>query len=333
MAYHKQTCYLQIVFCTVLVLGVSLMLSACDAAEKPPTVGMLNLLSPLDVALDGFKAGMTELEYVDGESVNYIYDGATNDPDQLAAQAQELVDAEVDLIFCVTTPACLAAQAAAADAETPVVFVAVTDPVAAGLVEDYVQPGGDFTGVTTGARNFANEGRRLEWLLAAVPEAQRVYLPHNPEDPTVSASLAVVAEAAAALDVELMLAEVRTPEEVQDALVNMPEGADAMFVLADQLVVSDTRALVSAASARNLPLSTPNSAGPQLGALMSYGSDFSVSGKQSAGLADQILQGANPAELPVETPEFFLVLNLETAATIGLEIPDDVLRQADTIIR
>ncbi len=324
----------RIILVFVLILTGTFMLSACNTAEdEQVTVGMLNLLPPLDVALDGFKAGMIEFGYVEADNINYIYDGATPDPSALADKAQALVEAEVDLIFCVTTPACLAAQAATAESEIPVVFVAVTDPLAVGLIEEYAQPGGNFTGVTTGARNFTNEGRRLEWLTTAVPDVQRIYLPHNPEDPTVTASLPVVEEAAGALGLELVLQEVRTPEEVVNALENIPDNVEAMFVLADQLVVADTPAVTSAASGHGLALSTPNSTGPQLGGLISYGSDFFASGSQSARLADLILRGADPAELPAETPEFFLVVNTQTAAAIALEISDEVLRQADTIIR
>ena len=84
---------------------------------------------------------------------------------------------------------------------------------------------------------------------------------------------------------------------------------------------------------QNLPLSTPNPVGPAMGALMSYGSDFEATGRQAARLAQQIIQGTAPADLPVESPEFFLTINLQTANRIGLEVPDEVLRQADSIIR
>ena len=106
-----------------------------------------------------------------------------------------------------------------------------------------------------------------------------------------------------------------------------------MFVLADRVVVADVPQLVAAALTHDLPLSTPNPVGPALGALMSYGSDFYAVGKQAARLVEQIATGASAADLPVEAPEFFLTVNLATAQAIGLEIPDEILRQADTVIR
>lgn len=309
-------------------------LTACGSAE-PGTmaVGIINLLPDLDSAVEGFEAGMAEIGYVEGEDVTYVYPGATGHPAALEGAAQDLMAAEVDLIFCVTTPACLAAQAATQGTDVAVVFSAVTDPVAAGLVADLSQPDGNATGITVGAQDAINEGRRLEWLLQVVPQTRRVYIPYNPEDAVATTSLATVEDVASTLEIELVLQEARTTDEVQAALDATPEDVDAMFVFADQVVVADVSAIVDTALERDLPLSTPNSLGPELGALMSYGSDLYAAGNQAARLADQILRGSNPDDLPVETPEFFLTLNLNTAEAIGLEIPDEVLRQADTIIR
>jgi putative ABC transport system substrate-binding protein len=243
------------------------------------------------------------------------------------------MEANVDLIFCVTTPACLAAQRAIGETDVAVVFSAVTDPVAVGLVEDLTRPGGNLTGITVGAEDAINEGRRLDWLLKVAPRIESVYIPYNPDDAVSTVSLVAVQDVASTLGIELLLQEARTAEEVDAALNAIPEAADALFVFADQVVVADVAAVVNAALERDLPLSTPNSLGPQLGALMSYGSDLYTSGNQAARLADQILRGSDPDTLPVETPEFFLTLNLNTAEAIGLEISDQVLRQADTIIR
>lgn len=316
----------------ILVLLVGL-LTACGPAEPEAiTLGMINLLSDLDTAIEGFKVGMDER--VDDEQViAYLYPGATGNPATLQSAAQDLVDADVNLIFCVTTPACLAAQRVAAEEDVPVVFSAVTDPAAAGLVESLTTPGGNVTGVTVGAKNAVNEGRRLEWLLQAVPSVERVYIPYNPDDAAVAVGLAAVQDVASKLEVELVLAEARTAEQVDAALDAIPQDVDAIFVFADQVVVADVTALVDVALEQELPLSTPNSLGPALGALMSYGSDLYASGQQAARLADQILRGTDPADLPVETPEFFLTINLATADAIGLDISNEILRQADTIIR
>lgn len=330
--YRRRYCS-PVLLLSMLSLLVS-SLAACGPTESGPmTVGIVNLLPDLDSAVEGFKAGMAEIGYVEGEDITYVYPGATGNPAALAGAAQDLVAADVDLIFCVTTPACLAAQQATQDTDVAVVFSAVTDPVAAGLVEDLSRPGGNVTGITVGAKNAINEGRRLDWLVKVDPDINQIYIPYNPEDAVATVSLAAVEEVAATLGVELMGREARTAEEVQTALNAIPEDADAMFVFADQVVVADVAAVVDAALERDLPLSTPNSLGPQLGALMSYGSDLNAAGNQAARLADQILRGSSPDDLPVETPEFFLTLNLNTAEAIGLEIPDEVLRQADTIIR
>jgi putative ABC transport system substrate-binding protein len=314
----------------ILVLSLA---SCGPGASENVSVGILNLVPDLDIVYNGFQASMTELGYTEGENITYVYNGATGNPADLAGAAQALVDAQVDLIFCITTPACMAAQQATAGTGMPVVFSAVTDPLAVGLVKDYAQPGGNVTGVTVGARNFVNEGRRLGWLVQTDPTIERVYIPYNPQDNIVAASLAAVSADAAGLGVELVLAEVRTSTEVQAALDAMPQDVDALFVFADVVVTADFQLLIDAAIGRGIPFATPNSIGPQQGALMSYGSDFTAIGSQAARLTDQVIKGTQPADLPVEVPEFFLIVNADTAGRIGLEIPEDVLKAADQVIR
>jgi putative ABC transport system substrate-binding protein len=310
----------------------SILLSACTGQPATKTIGVINLVPALDTAYQGFQEGMLAQGYSD-ENLKYIYPGAVGDPSKLDAAAQALINEDVDMIFCITTPACLAAKKATAEKEIPVVFVAVTDPVVVGLVQDYTQPGDNVTGVTVGARGATNEGRRLQLLVEMLPSPKRIYIPLNPDDSVVKASLPVVQEAAEALGVELVLQETRTPDEVKAALAAIPDDVDAMFVFADQVVTADLGGLVQAALDNQLPLSTPNTVGPQLGALMSFGSDFSATGKQAARICSLILKGTKPADVPVESPEFFLNINLKTAGLIGLEIPESVLRQAANVIR
>jgi ABC-type uncharacterized transport system substrate-binding protein len=153
-----------IIAVTVLVV-LGPFLFACGAREpEARAIGVVNLAPGLDDAVAGFKEGMAELGYVEGENVTYIYEGATNSIDTLDSVAQGLVEADVDLILSITTPATQAAQWATAGTEILVVFVPVTDPVGAGIVDSLRNPGGNITGVTFGTQ----EGRRLEWLIQMV---------------------------------------------------------------------------------------------------------------------------------------------------------------------
>lgn len=155
------------------------LLVACEGtAPQPIKIGVVNLAPILDSVFEGFKIGMTEQGDIEGEDVYYIYDGPVGSIDELEPAVQALLDAEVDLIFSLSTPATQAAQRLTVNSQTPVVFAPVTDPIEAGVVESWSSPGGNITGVTFSVQ----EARRLEWLSTLSPTVERVYIPYNPED-------------------------------------------------------------------------------------------------------------------------------------------------------
>ena len=237
---------------------------------------------------------------------------------------QSLVDKKVDLVLSIANPA---TQAVYKDKTTiPVVFVLSVDPVGAGFVESFQKPGGNLTGVILGVQ----EGPRLEWLLQVVPTIKKIYVVYNPDTPGPVASLKQVQAAVLNLGVKVVTAEVRTSEEVTAAIQEIPEDIGAIFMLPDTLVALQAAEFV----ALNLPMSVPNVTNmadpPQLTA---YGVELGAAGKQAARMADQILKGVKPADLPVEMAEFYTGINLKAAEAIGLYIPDMVLRQANIIIR
>jgi putative ABC transport system substrate-binding protein len=299
---------------------------SCGGGQKTYTIGVVNLAPGLDTAMEGFKEGMAELGYVEGENVAYIYEGATKSIDVLDSVAQGLVEADVDLILSITTPATLAAQRATAGTDIPVVFVPVTDPVGAGIVDSLRNPGGNITGITFGAQ----EARRLEWLIQVAPTIEEIYVPYNPDDRSAVLALEVVSEAAVALGVELITHEARNNEEITAAVENTPGEADAIFLLPDSLLGGRATEFV----ALQLPTSAANPGDLTMhGVLTSYGVEQSSAGKQAARLADQILQGVKPSDLPVEMADFYLAINLKTAKAIGLDVPYEILQQADIIVR
>jgi putative ABC transport system substrate-binding protein len=290
---------------------------------------VINLSKNLDASVEAFKEGMTELGYVEGENITYIYEGAVG-IDQLDAVAQGLVEADVDLILSLTTPATLAAQRATADTDIPIVFAPVTDPVGPGIVDSLTNPGGNATGVTYSTQ----EGRRLEWLLQVVPTIEQIYIVYNPEDQSPVLALETVSETATQLGVELITREATNQEETKAAFENIPEEADAIFFLPDGVVNDNLDGWLEIAIELGLPTSVPNMVMVERGHLTTYGFDLIILAReQAARLADQILRGTKPADLPVEMADFFSALNLRTAETMGLDIPDEVLRQADIVIR
>jgi putative tryptophan/tyrosine transport system substrate-binding protein len=293
-------------------------------------VGVINIVPDFDQILIGFKKGMTELGYIEGDNIRYFYEGPTTDLTKLSAAAQSLLANKVDLLLTMTTPATLAAKKATAGIGPPIVFVPVTDPVGAGIVESMKTPGGQITGIAFGVQ----ETRRLEWLLRLAPKIRSIYIPFNPRDKSPVLAVKMVQSAAARLGVELVAREVDSPAALDEAVSNIPAQADAVFLLPDSLLSTRLTDLVNAATQSHLPVSGANIMVVRNNhVLTSFGFDQHLCGRQAARLADQIFKGAKPAELPVEMAEFYLAINLKVAKAIGLTIPDEILRHAHIIVR
>ena len=254
----------------VVVLSSLLMSCGGTTQTKTYTIGVVNLAPSFDaVIIESFKEGLAELGYVEGENVTYIYEGPAG-VDKLDAVAQGLVEADVDLILSLTTPATKAAQRATADTDIPVVFIPVTDPVGAGIVDSLRNPGGNITGVTFSA----SEAARLRWLLQVAPTIEQIYVFYNPEDQSPVLALEAADAAAAELGIEMITREVRSPEEVTTAMENIPEQADAIFFLPDSLVSTRMLDLIEAAVELGLPTSGANTGIVEYGLLTAYGMDL-----------------------------------------------------------
>jgi putative ABC transport system substrate-binding protein len=315
----------------VWVTVITLLVSGCGGSAKPKTytIGVINLAPTLEDTITGFKEGMTELGYIEGENVDYIYTGPAGSIDKLDGLAQELVNAKVDLIFSISTPATQAAQRATVSNNIPVVFGILTDPVGAGVVDSLTQPGGNITGVTFGPQ----EAQRLTWLTKIAPGVERVYIIYNSNDNSAKLAFGTASETADKLGLEIISREARNPDEIAAALTDFPEDVDALYLLPDSQTEAKLADILAVANAHSLPTSVANVDVVADGPLYSYAMKQVPTGQQAARLADQILHGIKPADLPVETTEFFLAINLKTAQTIGITIPDNIISQADTIYR
>ena len=294
------------------------------------TIGVVNLGVVLDPVFEGFKDGMTDLGYVEGENVTYIYNGAVGDISLMDTEAQKMVDADVDLIVAISTPAAQAAQRVTAGTDIPVLFLAISNPIDAGLVDSLVEPGGNMTGLTHGTQ----EGLRLEWLTKINPEIKKVWIPYNDQDPSPVLVLQKISTVADDLGIEMVTQVTTSKEEIEAALAEPPaDDIDAIYLPSDSVVVSNADLFIAYALEYKLPLSVPSVPEVENGALIAYGFNFYTSGQQGAVLADKILDGTDVKLLPVEVTEFFLSLNLKTAEAIGLTIPDAIIRQADNVYR
>ncbi|MGA1823134.1 MAG: ABC transporter substrate-binding protein [bacterium] len=319
----------------LLMVGIFIMLIVMACTKKSSrtfTIGILNTSPALKSGIEGFKEGMTEFGFIEGKTISYIYEGPIVDTskDKLNDALERLLEAKVDLIFSITTPATQVARKITEGKEVPVVFMAVLEPKSAGIVKSLKQPGGNITGVSNGGSN----DRRLEWLKNLSPTIKRIYIPYCPDDIAPVTGLKVVREAARKLDLELVTYNIHTRSDIIAATEPIPQEVDAIFLLNDSFIVSHLDDFVNAALTHRLPLSVPNISQVKAGALTSFGFIPAEVGKQGARLADQILdKGANPADLPIELAEFHVAINLRTAAAIDLHIPDEILQQTHIIFR
>jgi len=275
-----------------------------------------------------FRAGMSDLGYVEGQNFILEWRSFTNrfiDLDELAA---ELVGLGVQVIVASTTPAALAAKRATSS--IPIVFLGVSDPVGTGLVASLGHPGGNATGLSDfGA---ALSGKRLELLRDAVPGVARVGLIWGSRNPASALILRETQAAAPALGVELISLEVRGEDPIDGAFeAAVRERVDALIVVSSPDTAD--RAAAEATELR-LPALLEQPTGVAAGGLMAYGPRRGESNRRAATYVDKILKGAKPADLPVEQPTTFdFVINLKTAQTLGLTIPQHVLLQATEVIQ
>jgi putative ABC transport system substrate-binding protein len=183
----------------------------------------------------------------------------------------------------------------------------------------------------TGVQNGNTIPKALEWLHKIVPQASKVHVFYHPQDRVALTTIKALPGIAAALGVELVLNEVLSPHEAIATIGTLPP--DAAIFLVPAPILEPLAALVEAALKHGTAVAAQNPRYVQAGALVAYAPSPSAVGRQAARLADQIIKGTKPADLPVETAEYFLSLNLQSANTVGLDIPDEILRQAKTIVR
>lgn len=311
----------------ILLVAISLLIiSGAIHAQGAYTVAYLSFFP------DAFKAGMEELGYIEGENVNYrLLDLADVPPEeyveQFNLQVEVIVAEGVDVIVVNTDTD--AVNISSMTGDIPIVFGRSDDPVATGAVADLVTPGGNMTGTIT---NRPHE-RRLQILTEIYPETDAVYYLYSTltgEAETVREQVEAVGEE---LGVEVVPAPITDVESALMLLENTPEEVDWLFLT--PFVPFDpqfTETLVAVSMERQIGITwVTDDAFP--GYLMGYGPSIQASEAQAAQIVDRILRGASPADLPVQTAENYLMINLEAAAQINLEIPEGILRQANLIVR
>jgi len=298
---------------------------------KLPTIGFLGSGSP---AADTpwttpFLQRLHELGWVEGRTVAIEYRWGEEIAERYAAMAAEFVRLKVNVIVTAGTVPVTAAKRATA--EIPIVFAAAGDPIGSGLVASLARPGGNATGLSVQQPDVAS--KRLELLRELVPGLRRLAVLIHIDNPETALDLRAVQAAAGSLGLEIVIAEVRRPEDIAPAIEATKGRADALYVATAPLLNTDRARIGALAIEARLPTMCGIREYVKAGNLASYGPSIPDLFRRAAEYVDKILRGTKPADIPVEQPtKFDLAVNLATAKALGLRIPESFLVRADEVI-
>jgi putative tryptophan/tyrosine transport system substrate-binding protein len=324
----------------VWVVVIAMLLSGCGSAQKAKVykVGVLSGLDAFAPALDGFKAKMTELGYVEGKNITYDVQSTNVDMDAYTKISKKFVDDKVDMIFVFPTEAAAVVKAATQGTNIPVVFtLSFTDVKEIDLINSIREPGGNITGVRFPSVDIAN--KRMQILLELAPNAKKIFVPFLKGYPNVPGQLDVIRPQAQSAGVELIEFGAASPQDLQtevDSFVTADGvGIDAILMIAEPLGITQPFYDVIGKFAYDHKL-------PIGGALMESGGNSSifgllpqakVTGEQAALLADKIFKGTSAGTIPVVTADGYLQVNFKAAQALGVTVPDGLLKQANEVIR
>jgi putative ABC transport system substrate-binding protein len=300
------------------------------ATEKILTIGSLNTADQFIDAVQGFKSRMAELGYKEGQNIRYEYHDSRGNAEQLIAVSQKLVQDKVDMIVTTSTTATVAAAKATEGTRIPVVFLSAANTQL--LVKGFSGSGKNLAGISSASLDLT--AKRFELLRELVPGARRMVMPVDPKGVNYRMIVEENREAAVKLRFAISELHVRNVDEIASAVETITRKRyDAIFSPADTVVTAGIDWVVKQAIKEKLPTITALLVNVNRGCLATYASDYAALGKQGAVLADKILKGAKPADLPIELPDKIkLSLNLKTAKAIGLKIPKTMLLRADEVI-
>lgn len=312
----------------ILASAAALILPRSARAQSLlPVMAVLEPGPQLGVGAQAFMVRMKTLGWNDGQTIRIEARYANWDNERLPALARDLVLASPRVIFTHSIPALRAAQAATAS--VPIIGLSA-DMVAEGLVASLSAPGGNITGVTTIQR--ALDAKRLEILHEVVPGAERFGYLVPKSIP--SEHVAVVERAARARNISLVVVAVAGVDEIENAIDRLASARVGGFIVQNSALLSREAGRIADGALRHrLPVISESPLFGQSGGLLQYGADIPAMFEQVAVLADKILRGARPAELPIEQPtRFQLIVNLRTAQKIGIAVPQSLLLRADSVI-
>jgi putative tryptophan/tyrosine transport system substrate-binding protein len=297
-------------------IGV-LMNIAADSQEAPGRVGAL-------------AQGLAERGWTIGGNVRVDYRWYAADADASRKYAEELIALAPDILLATGTLAATALQRAAGT--VPVVFLIVSDPVGAGLVDSLAKPGGNLTGFML--FEYGTTAKWLELLKEIAPDIKRAAVLRDRSNPAGTAQFGTIQAAASSVGVEVSPINVRDASEIERGIAAVARSANGGLIVTGSASAGVNRDLIMTLAARHkLPAVYSNRFEVIGGGLMSFGPDRADQYRRAAGYIDRILKGEKPADLPVQAPtRYELVINLKTAKALGITIPPALLARADEVI-
>jgi putative ABC transport system substrate-binding protein len=305
---------------------------AQQASPKTYRIGFLTRKTDASVSaqIDAFRQRLRDLGWVEGKSISIVYRDADGELDRLRALADELVAFKVDVIVTVDTPPSQAAKQATS--AIPIVIAVSADPVGAGLVRSLGNPGGNITGLSLLAPE--TDQKALEFLKQTLPKTNRVMMIVDPKNQGMMLRFRAIQTAVAKLAIDLQSVFAVSSSELVGVLAAAEKDPpDALFVLSP-IYAAYRKEIAEFATKMKVPILFDTSGlAREPNGLLSYGADISDLFRRAAALVNKILKGAKPADLPVEQPaKFELVINLQTARALGIDVAPQLQQLADDVI-
>ncbi|NLG82418.1 MAG: ABC transporter substrate-binding protein [Bacilli bacterium] len=314
---------------TIILTVCSLVfLFGCQKEDKIK-IGITQITAhvALDSTREGFIAALKDAGFGE-DKVEFIIKNAFEDIGNANLIASEFVNSKVDLIFAISTPSAQAAKNATLETDIPVLFSAVTDPVVAQLVDSLDNPGGNVTGTS----DMTPIDKQFALIKRLFSDATKVGFIYNLDEDNSLVQLEIAREVATSLGLTIVEKGVTTSSELADAVDVLISEIDVLYLPSDNLVASSVPIVVEKANEAGIPTIASESGQVENGALITDGIDYYELGYQTGLMAVRILNGEKPTDIPVETLENTeIVINMQTARTLNITIPQDILDVATKI--
>ncbi len=313
------------------LIGASLLAAASLVqADDPRVVAITQIVEhpALDAVHEGVKDELAERGYREGENLRLMHESAQGNSAIASQIARKFVGENPDVIVAIATPS--AQTVAAAARNVPVVFSAVTDPIAAKLVQSWEAPGANITGVS----DMLPIEKHLDMLQRAMPDAKRIGTVYNPGEANAAALIELLEERLQARGMELVKGAATKTSEVLGAARSLVSKADAIYLTTDNTVISAAEAVISVGEHSKIPVFAADTATVERGAVAALGFNYYNHGRQTGAMVARVLEGAGTADMPVETmEELDLYVNPEAAERMGVTLPEDLIQEAVKVVK